>query len=174
MHGDADVEQAPTLPGRLPPNLDILGDTAYDIIMNLHRVVIDTNVLISGTRSRKGASFKVISLIGTGRFDTCVSVPLVLEYEKRLLDPGSGVPLSGRDVQELLDYVCSVSEQCEVFYLWRPFLRDPKDDMVLEVAVAAGCRYIITFNERDFAGADRFGIRIIKPKRFLALLGEKK
>ena len=58
-----------------------------------------------------------------------------------------------------------------VFYLWRPVLKDPKDDMVLEVAVAAGCSHIVTFNTRDFAGADRFGIKIVTPQTFLAKIG---
>jgi len=59
-----------------------------------------------------------------------------------------------------------------VFYLWRPTLRDPKDDLVLEVAVAAGCEGIVTFNERDFAGAERFGLRVMPPGELLVEIGE--
>ena len=59
-----------------------------------------------------------------------------------------------------------------IFYLWRPFLRDPKDDMVLELAVNAGCGLIITFNHVDFQGVDEFGIRTATPRRFLQGIGE--
>jgi predicted nucleic acid-binding protein len=60
----------------------------------------------------------------------------------------------------------------KVFFLWRPLLKDPKDDMVLEVAVAAGCTRIVTFNGKDFAGAQRFGIKVLTPQAFLAEIGE--
>ena len=48
-------------------------------------VVLDTNVLEAAFRSRRGASFAVLSLVGTGCFEIAVSVPLVLEYEEVLL-----------------------------------------------------------------------------------------
>ena len=60
----------------------------------------------------------------------------------------------------------------KIFYLWRPFLRDPNDDMVLEVAVEAQCSYIVTFNTRDFAGIEQFGLQTLTPGEFLALLQE--
>ena len=59
----------------------------------------------------------------------------------------------------------------EVFFLWRPFLPDPKDDMVLELAVAAGCDAIVSYNKRDLAGAERFGVRLCTPKEFLTEIG---
>lgn len=58
-----------------------------------------------------------------------------------------------------------------IFFLWRPFLRDPGDDMVLEVAVEAGCEFIVTHNLRDFAGSERFHVRPVSPGEFLRLLG---
>ena len=72
----------------------------------------------------------------------------------------------------VLDYICATSHRQEIFFLWRPTLRDPSDDMVLEVATAANCRYLVTFNVRDFVGADRFGIEVLTPAKFLAVLGE--
>ena len=59
-------------------------------------------------------------------------------------------------------------------FLWRPFSKDPKDDMVLELAVAAECEYLVTFNEKDFEGAERFGIKVVEPKEFLKRIGELK
>jgi predicted nucleic acid-binding protein len=55
---------------------------------------------------------------------------------------------------------------------WRPFLPDPKDDFVLELAVESRADFIITFNTRDFAGAERFGIRVLSPREFLAIMGD--
>jgi predicted nucleic acid-binding protein len=62
--------------------------------------------------------------------------------------------------------------QCQIFFLWRPFLRDPKDDMVLELAVKAGCQSIITYNTRDFTGVEQFGLNLLKPSEFLRLIGK--
>jgi predicted nucleic acid-binding protein len=61
-----------------------------------------------------------------------------------------------------------------IFFLWRPCLQDPKDDMILELAVAAGCEGIVTHNQRDFAGAERLGIKVFPPKVFLRLLEESR
>jgi hypothetical protein len=66
-----------------------------------------------------------------------------------------------------LDYLCSVATRREIFFLWRPFLRDREDDLVLELAVEASCDFIVTYNKRDFEGAEKFGIRVVTPKEFL-------
>lgn len=139
--------------------------------MAVPHIVLDANVLVAALRSRHGASFRLLYLLGTGRFEISASVPLVLEYED-VLRPEVSRPITKRDIDALLDYVCSVANRQEVFYLWRPVLRDPKDDLVLEVAVAAGCEGIVTFNRRDFAGAERFGIRVLAPGQLLVEIGE--
>jgi len=111
-------------------------------------------------------------LADSGKFATNLSVPLLLEYEqvaKRLVGK---IPLTENDIDDILDYLCQTAEHWRVFYLWRPFLKDPDDDMVLELAVAASCGYIVTFNARDFGGAEQFGISVLTPKEFLQLLGE--
>jgi putative PIN family toxin of toxin-antitoxin system len=138
--------------------------------MKLPRVVLDSNVLMAGLRSREGASFRLLRLVGSGAFVTVVSVPLVLEYEKTLLDPDHGVPYTPDEVGRFLDYVCSVSERRKVHFLWRPFLRDVKDDMVFEAAMAGGCEYVVTFNLKDFKGCERFGVRALLPAEFLRTL----
>ena len=128
--------------------------------------MLDTNVLVSAMLSRRGASFRVIDEIGRGRFEIVVSVPLVVEYEAALLEhrPAN---VSPRDVAVVLDYVCAEAHEQEIYYLWRPLLRDPKDDMVLEVAVAGRCDTIVTHNIDDFGGAQQFGVRIVRPFDFL-------
>ena len=106
-----------------------------------------------------------------GRFNINLSVPLVLEYEDVLLRQEPGVPLTAEAVGSVLDYHCAVARQHPIFFLWRPFLRDPKDDMVLELAVKAECHFIVTFNERDFAGIEQFGLEALTPAGFLRRIG---
>jgi predicted nucleic acid-binding protein len=101
-----------------------------------------------------------------------VTVPLVIEYEKSLCDPETEVPFDANDIAKYLNYVCSVSDCRRVHFLWRPFLRDPKDDMVLEAAVSGRCEYIVTFNLRDFKGVEKFGITAIRPADFLRKKGK--
>jgi len=136
-------------------------------------VVIDTNVLVSALKSKRGASFKVLTLIGQSKFDINLSVQLILEYEdvaKRLIGETA---LNEEDINDILDYICSVSNRREIFYLWRPFLKDPKDDMVLELAVTSNCNMIITYNKKDFKGVEKyFGIRVLSPKELLFEIGE--
>lgn len=133
-------------------------------------VVLDTNVLVSAVRSREGASFEVLSRVGTGAFDIAVSVPLVLEYEDALLRQVPETSLDETNIRDIIDYICKVAVRQEIFFLWRPFLKDPGDDLVLEAAVAADCDVIVTYNLRDFAGVDRFDLRALTPGAFLTEL----
>ena len=99
-----------------------------------------------------------------------MSVPLVLEYEERLgrlIEKGL---LNEADSQVVLDYLCSVARRQAIFFLWRPCLPGPDDDMVLELAVAAECRFIATHNVRDFRGCETFGIEAVLPGKFLRSL----
>jgi predicted nucleic acid-binding protein len=140
----------------------------------MSRVVLDTSVLVAAVRSRRGASFELIARLGTGAFEVAVSVSLVLEYEGVLPRHLPASPLDEKDVRDLIDYLCDVAIRQEIFFLWRPYLRDPGDDLVLELAVAAGCDAIVTHNVRDFGGAEKLGVRIVTPKQFLQeLRGEK-
>jgi predicted nucleic acid-binding protein len=135
-------------------------------------VVLDTNVFVSALRSRRGASFRLLGLVGTGRFEIELSVPLALEYEsvgRRVLPD---TPLTEAAFEDILDFVCRAARHREVFFSWRPCLPDPGDDLVLELAVAAGGATVVTFNWADFRGAERFGVRVVSPREFLAEIGE--
>lgn len=140
--------------------------------MEQPQVVIDTNVVIAALRSQRGAAHRLLWLVDSGRFEINLSVPLVLEYEAVAKRLSGQIPLGEIDIQDIIDYLCAVAHHHQVFYLWRPFLRDPKDDMVLELAVAAHCRFIITFNRHDFQGAEQFGIQVVTPQEFLVQVGE--
>jgi putative PIN family toxin of toxin-antitoxin system len=132
----------------------------------MRMIVLDTNVLVAAMRSNEGASFQVLQeLVSEPRFGIAISVPLVMEYEMAL----KRVPdLSAAVAEELVDYLCNIGEKREIYFLWRPHLRDPRDEMVLEVAVEARARAIVTHNVKDFGGVEEhFGISILTPGEFL-------
>ena len=140
--------------------------------MSVYQIVMDTNVFVSALRSRQGASYRLLSLIDSGKFEINISIPLVVEYEdvaKRLLDD---LALTSTDIDDILDYICKVGNHREVYYLWRPFLKDAKDDMVLELAMVSNADFIVTYNESDFRGVEAFGIRVLTAKAFLQEIGE--
>ena len=139
--------------------------------MDAPRVVIDTNVLVAALRSRKGAFYRLFELIDSGKFHPCISVPLVLEYEAAAKDLIGQIPLRERDIDAVIDYVCKVASHHQIYYLWRPFLRDPKDDMVLELAVTAGCDAIVTYNVNHFEGVEQFGLHVKTARELLREIG---
>jgi putative PIN family toxin of toxin-antitoxin system len=132
----------------------------------MRRIVLDTSVFVAAARSGRGASNKLLGLIGSKAFETVISVPLVLEYEDALMRHLTEFVYTAEDVQELLDFVCAHGRPQPIYYLWRPLLPDPGDDHVLEVAMAARCDTIVTFNVRHFAGAEQFGVGIRTPGAF--------
>ena len=140
--------------------------------MSVYQIVIDTNVFVTALRSQYGASYKLLSPIKSDKFQVNLSVPLVLEYEasaKRMTDE---IALKDKDIDDILDFVISQANRWEIHYLWRPQLKDPGDDMVLELAVTAHCKYIVTYNLVDFKGIKEFGLKAITPKEFLQKIGE--
>lgn len=130
--------------------------------------------MVSALRSKRGASYKLLSMIDSGRFQIAVSVPLLFEYEDVLKRKSLNIALTYEDVDDILDYLCAVADRREIYYLCRPFLKYPKDDMVLELAVESGGDYIVTHDIDDFKEVERFNVRAIKPKDFLILIGERK
>lgn len=142
--------------------------------MRTYKIVNDTNVLVSALKSNRGASFKLLSLIDQEKFVLNISVSLIFEYEEVLKRNELNIPLSDSDIDNIINYICKIAEKREIFYLWRPYLNDPKDDLILELAVESECDFIITYNTKDFESIDQFGIKAITPKAFLALIGEIK
>lgn len=142
--------------------------------MGLPKAVIDTNILVAAIRSRRGASFPLLSRLAERDpgYQPVVSVPLVLEYQDAMARAADANELSNQDIEDILDFFVSVSLRQKIFYLWRPLLKDAEDDHVLEVAVAARADYIVTFNIRDFKGVDTFGVKSITPQHFLQIIGE--
>lgn len=135
------------------------------------KVVIDTNVILSGLMSKKGASFRLLDLIPKNKLIISVSVPLLLEYEAVLYKNIKKLKLTKQDIDDFLDYFCSVAEKTKIYYLWRPILKDAYDDHLLELAVSSNSKYIVTYNIKDFNGSDKFGIDAVMPDVILKKSG---
>ncbi len=134
-------------------------------------IVIDTSVLVAAARSRQGASFALVSSLPNPRFEIALSVALYTEWQAVLTRPEHLPPgLRVEDVLSYLRYLTSIAHLQDVYYLWRPFLRDPDDDMVLECAVASGSQYLVTHNVKDFQRIAELGVTPLTPAAFMALL----
>jgi putative PIN family toxin of toxin-antitoxin system len=137
-------------------------------------IVLDTNVIVAALQSKRGASNKLLSFVGTQKFEIHDSVALVLEYEEVLQRYRTELGLSQDDVADFIDSLCSMAHHHQVYFHWRPTLSDVNDELVLELAVTAGCEYIVTHNISDFRGIDKFGVQAITPGAFLLVIREVK
>ncbi len=133
-------------------------------------IVVDTNVIIAGARSKKGASYRIMSAMLENRLDFVISVPLFLEYEEVLKRPGLVPNLSIPEIDQILNGLAAYGKKPRIFYLWRPTLPDTNDDMVLELAIAGSASIIVTDNTTDFKAATKFGIEILTPYAFIEKL----
>jgi putative PIN family toxin of toxin-antitoxin system len=121
--------------------------------MSIPSVILDTNVLVAALSSAEGTSRAVLRGALLGRWRPLISLPLFAEYEDVFSrdETLSRSKLSAAACDELLDALLSVSELVEIYYAWRPNLRDEGDNHVFELAVAAGDAALLTWNLRDFA-----------------------
>jgi len=124
-------------------------------------------VLFAGLYSSRGASFRVLQAIEEGKLKVVLSTTLLFEYEDILKRNQVVLGLTNQEIEKILDYLCMQSEHQKIYFLWRPFLADLKDDHLLELAIASGTKLIVTHNTKDFKGAEEFGIRSITPKELL-------
>ena len=135
-----------------------LSDSICAIIyrVNVPHLVLDSNVLASAFTSGKGASRELLRQVLHGVCVAAISVPLFLQYEDVLARPRvrQRCALSAAEQEQLFDAFLARTELVEVYYRWRPNLRDESDNHVLELAVAAVSIPIITFNRRDFVGGE--------------------
>ena len=121
---------------------------------------------MAALRSDRGASRQLLLCALDQSVELLVSVPLMVEYEAVLtrrehLD-ASG--LNAREMNDILDALAKVAVRVPLRFLWRPRLKDPADEMILETAVNGGAHRLVTFNQRHLAtAAGEFGIRAVKP-----------
>ena len=138
------------------------------------RMVLDTSVLVAAARCRNGASFKLVSMLPTPEVEIALTVAVYTEWQgvmTRLENLPSGA--TADDALAFLRYLASIAHLQDVHFLWRPFSRDPDDDMIVECAVAAGCEYIVTHNVKDFRRVEELKVQVITPAELLNLLRRK-
>ena len=125
------------------------------------RIVLDTNVLVAAFRSDRGASRKLLESALDRKIQMLASVPLMIEYEAVLTRPVhlDAAGLTAAEMNAVLDAVAVVAEPVTLRFLWRPQLKDPADEMVLETAVNGIADRVVTFNLRHLKlAANKFGI----------------
>jgi len=130
------------------------------------RIVLDTSVLVAGLRTRSGAGNAVLRLIAARRLVPLATPPLFLEYEEVLQRPEQRLAhgLTPAAIEEFLAEFAALVEPVEVHFRWRPQVRDPNHEMVLEAAINGRADAVITYNVADFATAGkRFDIPILRP-----------
>ena len=137
---------------------------------NLLEAVLDTNVLIAALRSRNGASFELLRRVGQSSWRLHVSTALLLEYEEIARREAAALWSEPERVEAILDFIAASAVEHSISFRWRPHLSDPDDDFVLELAVTAGARYIVTHNLRNFAAGQSLGVIALPPAAFLRLL----
>jgi predicted nucleic acid-binding protein len=142
--------------------------------MKRYRVILDTNVIVAALRSQTGASHRLLMSIGHPRWLSIVTPALMLQYEDAARRPGNAPGLSPQDISAVLDLISQRSHRQLLWFSWRPTSADPGDDLVLEAAVAGGCDFVVSFNERHLRPAREFGIEVIRPVDLLRLIGEIK
>ena len=135
------------------------------------RVVLDTSELVAAARSRNGASFELMSMLPSRRFEPALTIALYTEWQAVLTRPEHLPPGATAEMSlGYLRYLASIAHLQDVHFLWRPFLSDPDDDMVVECAVASGSQFIVTHNIKDFRRVEELKLQAVKPVDFLNLL----
>jgi putative PIN family toxin of toxin-antitoxin system len=136
-------------------------------------IVMDTDTIVAALRSPTGASAELLRRARRGDFILAASVSLFMEYEAVCSRPehAQAADLKPLDVSVYLDGLAHLMSAVDVHFLWRPQLRDPADELVLEAAVNASARALLTFNVKHFANAaTRFGLSVMQPGPFLRSL----
>jgi putative PIN family toxin of toxin-antitoxin system len=137
------------------------------------QVAFDTDVIVAARRSRTGASNALLHALRTGQLQAVASVPMMLEYEAVLMRPEQrqAMGLSVQEVGVFLDALAALLMPVIPYFLWRPRLRDPDDEMVLDAAVSGSVEAIVTFNVQDFLpGATPFNLQLLTPGEALRQL----
>ncbi|MGE0737914.1 putative toxin-antitoxin system toxin component, PIN family [Sulfurimonas sp.] len=134
------------------------------------KIVIDTSVWISSLITKESKARELLRLVFQAKLSPQMSEALLREYEdvmkrKKIQE---STPLTLLEQNELFEAYLSSCRWNEIYYLWRPNLKDENDNFVVELAVASGAEAIITYNVKDFQSAELiFKHKIIRPEDFI-------
>jgi putative PIN family toxin of toxin-antitoxin system len=132
----------------------------------MYSVVLDTNVIVAALRSRRGASFAILHRVGI-EWEPLISVSLILEYEAVGKREAQRLKIPESTVDAIVRAFCFTGREVDIYFNLRPFLPDPGDELLLDLAVAGRADAIVTHNARHFPRVDRFRIRVMTPGEFL-------
>ena len=135
------------------------------------KAVLDTNIIVSGLYSKRGASYHLLKAALSGELPFAVSPLVALEYEGVLhqkIKEGF-ITISKKDCERILSALFA-----RATIVWRPLqirptLSDPSDDKILECAISCDCTHIVTFNKRHFPAVltAPWGIKAMTAGEFL-------
>ena len=129
------------------------------------------DAVVAAMRSTTGASAAIVRAVRQKQATLLLSVPLAMEYEAVCRRPEHRMEagLSERQVEIFLNALIALAEPVLTHFLWRPQLRDPNDEMVLEAAVNGRAEALVTFNVRDYGtAASQFGVEVLLPREAIA------
>lgn len=141
-------------------------------MIKYYQIVIDTNVILAGLRSKNGASYKLLSILNDKRFQINISATLIFEYEEILKREQQQIGLTNEEINDIINGICYIANHHEIFYIWRPLAKDKDDDFLIDLALKCQAQFIISYNDKDLKPIEKFGVSILTPKQFLQLLGE--
>ncbi len=141
-------------------------------MINSYQIVIDTNVILAGLRSKNGASYKLLSILNDKRFQINISATLIFEYEEILKREKAQIGLTNEEIDDIINGICYLANHHDIFYIWRPLAKDKDDDFLIDLALKCQAQFIISYNDKDLRPIEKFGVSILNPKQFLQLLGE--
>lgn len=132
---------------------------------------MDTDAVVAAMRSPTDASAAILRAVRMKQATLLLSVPLAMEYEAVCRRPEHRLEagLSERQVEIFLDAIIAMGEPMQTHFLWRPQLRDPNDEMVLEAAINGRADALVTFNVRDYGTTpSQFGVEVLLPREAIA------
>jgi len=138
------------------------------------RAVMDTNVLVAGLRSPKGASHELLARLRAGDWALVISNTVLGEYHEILHRESESVGLTHREADSYIDGLCELAERYSPATRWQPVANDPDDEAIIQLAREAQVLYLVTHNIRDVSRAAQFGVRVVRPAEFLEILRRTK
>jgi putative PIN family toxin of toxin-antitoxin system len=132
------------------------------------RAVMDTNVLVAGLRSTKGASFEILQALRRGEWRCMLSNHLLMECQEKLLEMAGSLGVTAAEVDGVLTVICAHAEEWQLRPDWHPVLaHDPDDEPLVQLAHESGANLVVTHNLRHLRPAEGLGIKVLRPEDFL-------
>jgi putative PIN family toxin of toxin-antitoxin system len=131
------------------------------------RIVLDTNVLVSGLRTPFGSSGEIVRMVFSGELILCIDARILSEYKEVLNRPK--FKFDKNKVAILIDFIMQYGQVVSSSPLKSP-LPDPDDEAFLAIAIVGNVKILITGNKVHYPSSSREGIEILSPSEFIDFL----